>query len=267
VGARCVGKPLIGKALAFWAVQFQVGPRDMNEFSSNPSTRIRRTAQYGPVTIALSVVFGVVFLVESYVDGGGLWQISASTLGKLGGNAPVLTFGEGQWWRLVTAALMHGGLLHIAFNTYANLIIGSAIEKTLGPGWVLGPFVFSAITGSLLSAYANPANVVAIGASGGIFGLVAMAAAISYLAPRLVGFSRSVLVQWLVFALAIGVVAGFDNWGHVGGIVGGAICALVVALFKRQPVWVRKVGWVGAALGALVMAGSVAMAAQHYLAL
>jgi len=82
-----------------------------------------------------------------------------------------------------------------------------------------------------------------------------------------VGFSRSVLVQWLVFALAIGVVAGFDNWGHVGGIVGGAICALVVALFKRQPVWVRKVGWVGAALGALVMAGSVAMAAQHYLAL
>ncbi len=213
-------------------------------------------SQYGPATIALCVVFGVVYLLNSYVDGGSLWGISPQTLGKLGGNAPLVTLGHGEYWRLVTATLMHGGLLHIAFNTYAMLIIGSAIEKTLGPGWVLGPFTFSGITGSILSAFANPANVVAIGASGGIFGLVAMAAAISYLAPRLAGFSRNVLVQWLIFALAIGFVAGFDNWGHIGGIVGGGVCALAAVALKSRPDVVRKLGTGAGAVGVLVMVGA-----------
>jgi rhomboid protease GluP len=244
----------------------QVDGDRMSYENQNARARIRQPSQYGPVTIALCVVFGVVFLIESYVDGGGLWNITPRTLGELGGNAPVLTLGQGELWRLVTAALMHGGLLHIAFNTYAMLIIGSAIERTLGPGWVLGPFAFSGITGSALSAYANPSNVVAIGASGGIFGLVAMAAAISYLAPRLAGFSRSVLVQWLVFALALGVVAGFDNWGHAGGIVGGGLCALVAAALKQQPMIVRKIGMAGGAVGVIVMVVSVVFAVRSYLA-
>lgn len=221
------------------------------------SIQLKPKSEYGPVTIALCVVFGAVFLLESYADGGGLWNISAPTLGRLGGNAPLITLGHGEYWRLVTATLMHGGLIHVGFNTYAMLIIGSAIERTLGPGWVLGPFAFSGITGSLLSAFANPPNVVAIGASGGIFGLIAMAAAISYLAPRLVGFSRNVLVQWLIFALAIGFVAGFDNWGHIGGIAGGGVCALVAVPLKSRPDVVRNVGMAGGALGALILLGAV----------
>lgn len=238
----------------------------MSYSRQNQRVPIRQSSQYGPVTIALCVVFGVVFLIESYVDGGGLWQVSAPTLGKLGGNAPVLTLQHGEYWRLMTAALMHGGLLHIAFNSYAMLIIGSAIEKTLGPGWVLGPFVFSGITGSVVSAYANPPNIVAIGASGGIFGLVAMAAAISFLAPRLAGFSRSVLVQWLIFALALGVVAGFDNWGHIGGILGGGLCALGAVALKNRPDVVRTLGTGAGIVGVLVMVGSVLLAARHILA-
>lgn len=233
--------------------------------NQNRQIRIRQKSQYGPATIALCVVFGIVYLLESYVDGGGLLNISTDTLTYLGGNKPLLTLGQGEYWRMMTATLMHGGLLHIGFNTYAMVIIGSAIEKTMGPGWVVGPFVFSGITGSMLSAFGIPANVVSIGASGGIFGLVAMAAVISFLAPRLAGFARNVLVQWLIFALAIGFVAGFDNWGHIGGIVGGAVCGLVAVALKSRPDVVRKLGWAGGAVGVLVMVVGVGMGAQAIL--
>lgn len=223
------------------------------------------SSHYGRATVALCVVFALVYLVECWAAGS-LMSVSAPVLGQLGGNVAAYTFGQGQYWRLVTAALMHGGLLHIGFNTYAMLLIGSALERTLGVGWMVGPFVFSAITGSLLSGLANPANVVAIGASGGIFGLVAMAATLSYLAPQLTGFSRSVLVQWLLFSLMIGVVGGFDNWGHIGGILGGAICAFVVAQFKRTPSRARRMGKAVGAIGVVVMAVSVLAAIQFQLA-
>jgi len=206
------------------------------------------------------VVFGVVFAAEAYADGGSLWRISVSTLGWLGGNAPKLTIGDNQWWRLVTAGLMHDGLLHIGFNVYAMLMVGSAVERAIGPGWVVGAFVFSAITGNLLSASANAPNIVAIGASGGIFGLVAMAAAMSYLAPRLAWFHRGVLTQMLVFSLAIGFVAGFDNWGHIGGVVGGALCALIAVACRRQPDTFRLIGKIGGAAGLVTAVVCVALA-------
>lgn len=217
------------------------------------------------MTIVMCALFGLVYVAEVMADGGALWHISVPTLKGLGGNVPELTFGDQQCWRLVTAALLHAGILHIGFNSYAMYIIGTAIERTLGAGWMVGCFVFSGITGSLLSGYANPPKVVAIGASGGIFGLVAMAAVTAYLAPRLTGFARKVLVQWLVFALAIGVVGGFDNWGHVGGIVGGAVCGLVVAMLKKKPQQVRQFGRVMGVLGAVVIAGSLLKAVQFVL--
>lgn len=228
--------------------------------------KLKPKSDYGPVTIALCVVFGVVFLFESYVDGGGLWRISAQTAGRLGANAGILTLGQEEYWRLLTATLLHGGLIHVGFNTYAMLIIGSALEKTLGPGWVVGPFAFSGLTGSLLSAFANTPNVPSLGASGGIFGLVAMAAAISFLAPRLVGFSRNVLVQWLIFALAIGFVAGFDNWGHIGGIVGGGLAALPAIGLKDRPEVVQKLGYAFGAVGALALVAAVVLGAPTILA-
>ncbi len=225
---------------------------------------IRKT-HYGPVTSALCVVFGVIFLFEAYVDGGRLMGLDANVLAALGGNTKTATLDKGEYWRLVTAALMHGNILHIGFNTYAMLIIGSAIEKTLGAGWVLGAFTLSSITGSLVSAYFHPPHIVAIGASGGILGLVAMAAVISYLAPRLAGFSRSALMQWLVFALVIGLAPGLDNWGHFGGIAGGVFAFLPALAVRNKPDLVKKMGYVGGAVGLVVMVLSVGLDAQNLL--
>ena len=239
----------------------------MNYPSNNPqrSVTARRKTAYGPATIAMSVVFAAVFVIELLADGQGSWRIQAQTLGVLGGNAPNLTIGMQQYWRLVTAVFMHGDMLHIAMNTYAFLILGSAIERTLGPGWMVGTTVLSGVTGNVLSAYGHASNVVAIGASGGIFGLLAMAAALTWLAPRLTGFPRSVLMQWLVFGLAIGLVAGFDNWGHFGGIAGGGICAVAAAAFKNQRERLRPVGTAFGAIATVVAVISIGMAARHVL--
>lgn len=62
--------------------------------NQNRQIRIRQKSQYGPATIALCVVFGIIYLLESYVDGGGLWKISAQTLGALGGTRPFSPSGK-----------------------------------------------------------------------------------------------------------------------------------------------------------------------------
>lgn len=228
-----------------------------------PQRARTKETTYGRATIALCVVFGIVFLFEAYVGGGSLWDIKPQVLAALGGNTPGDTLVRGEWWRLVTATLMHGGILHVAFNTYAMLIIGSALEKTIGPGWMLGPFAVSGITGSIVSASFNPPNVVSVGASGGVFGLVAMAALLSYLAPRIVAFSREVLVQWLIFALVIGFAAGFDNAGHIGGIIGGALCALPVIALRTKPETVRTVGWAFGAVGLIVLVAGAGLGIRN----
>jgi rhomboid protease GluP len=139
------------------------------------------------------------------------------------------------------------------------------MERSLGAGWMLTGFMVSAVLGNVVSALGNPPGVVAIGASGGVLGLVAMAAALTWFAPRLTGFSKSILVQWLVFALAVGFVAGFDNWGHIGGAIGGAACAGAAALLKDRRDALRLAGLVGGALGLLAAVLGLVLAAYNLL--
>lgn len=216
-------------------------------------------------TKVLAVTFAVVYLLEVLASGGQFFNMPAQALVAVGGNAPVLTFGAGEYWRLVTAILLHGGLLHVALNTYAFVYIGSALERSLGSGWLVAGFVFSGVVGSVVSAYGNPPGAVAIGASGGIFGLLAMAAALTWLAPRLAAFPRQLLVQWLVIALLIGFAAGFDNWGHLGGIAGGALCALVISALRHQRRALHIAGLVVGALATMVTALAMLLAARSYL--
>jgi rhomboid protease GluP len=118
----------------------------------------------------------------------------------------------GQIWRLITPVFLHLSFLHFAFNMYAFFAIGPTLERFYGSARF-----------ALVSFYLSPNS--AAGASTAIFGLIA-AQGVFVLRNRefFGGQARSLLrntVMIVVVNLMIGLTPGIDNWGHVGGLLGG----------------------------------------------
>ena len=144
----------------------------------------------------------------------------------------------GQIWRLLTAVFIHAGLVHFLFNMYALYYLGQQVEAFFG--WLRFTiiFLFSGLAGSTLSLLfnANPS----VGASGGVFGLIAALGVFLYRNRALFGQQgRHQLQNIVVIAainLLIGLQGGIDNWGHLGGLLGGLVLGWLIG-----PVW--QVEW------------------------
>jgi membrane associated rhomboid family serine protease len=138
---------------------------------------------------------------------------------------------QGEWWRLLTSAFLHGGLLHIGFNMYVLYLIGPMVERALGSARFLILYLVAALGGSVASYVFSPPNTISVGASGAIFGLMA---ALLVVGKR---FKHDVsqIAVLLVVNLAIGfLVAGVDWRAHLGGMATGAAMAAVMSYAPRQ---------------------------------
>ncbi|MBT4459524.1 MAG: rhomboid family intramembrane serine protease [Anaerolineae bacterium] len=133
----------------------------------------------------------------------------------------------GELWRLITPVLLHGSLTHIAFNMYALLAIGAGMESRMGHLRFLMLYLVSGFAGNVFSFYFTDAN--SLGASTAIFGLLAAEGIFLYLNKSLFGQrAQKALTQIVMVAginLFIGMSPGIDNWGHIGGLIGGLIFA------------------------------------------
>lgn len=138
--------------------------------------------------------------------------------------------GTGEWYRIFTVALVHGGLTHLAFNMWALFVLGIPIEHAFGKARFLSIFIISLITGSLTSLFLDAQNQVSIGASGAIFGLFGAFA----VAGRRIGADvRSILVLiGINFALDF-ILPHIDWHAHLGGLIGGAIAAVFILGKKK----------------------------------
>jgi rhomboid protease GluP len=132
---------------------------------------------------------------------------------------------QGQYWRLITPVLLHGSIIHIGFNMYALFIFGPSLEKHMGHARYLTLYLLSAFAGNVISFIFTPAN--SLGSSTAIFGLIGAQAVFFYLNRSLfAGMARQALGQIAVIAainFMIGLSPAIDNWGHLGGLIGGAI--------------------------------------------
>ncbi|MEO5887267.1 MAG: rhomboid family intramembrane serine protease [Anaerolineales bacterium] len=132
---------------------------------------------------------------------------------------------EGQLWRLLTPALVHGSIPHIAFNMYALFSFGMGLERHFGHGRFLLLYVLGAFAGNVMSFLLTNGN--SVGASTAIFGLIA-AQGVFLLQNRklFAGQFRSAIGN-IIFIVAINLFFGLqpqiDNWGHIGGLLGGLI--------------------------------------------
>ncbi|KAF5834568.1 hypothetical protein DUNSADRAFT_8735 [Dunaliella salina] len=137
----------------------------------------------------------------------------------------------GQWWRLLTANFLHSSFLHLAINCHALSIIGPHVEMIAGSKRTAVVYVAAGITGSLASFVMTPAP--SVGASGALFGLGAALALFYWRHKHLLkGYSDKVL-RSLGITLAINLgysllVRNIDNWGHVGGMLGGAAVSVIL---------------------------------------
>ncbi len=136
-----------------------------------------------------------------------------------------LVFNLGEYWRLLTVALTHGGLMHLFFNMYALLILGNSLESAIGQKKFLAVFTISQIGASLTSIYFSPINQVSVGASGAIFGLFGAMIIVS----KRFGLEVKQIYVIVGINFAIGFIfPGIDWRAHLGGLISGVIAATVL---------------------------------------
>ena len=183
----------------------------------------RRMGRVPPVTLATLVLLAAIFVVEI-------------RLGALASKEAIIAMGAlarervaaGEYWRLLTAPWLHGGIEHLIGNGIALYILGMVCEAAFGRAQLFVLYVLSGLAGSLVSMLVSVGP--SVGASGAIFGL--QGAAIVLLRrerDRLLVRDRRVgvvLLIWAIYTIAGGLTDPFiDNGAHIGGALGGALIA------------------------------------------
>jgi membrane associated rhomboid family serine protease len=161
---------------------------------------------------------------------------------------------DGEWWRLITAAFLHLGVLHLGFNMLALWWFGPPLEYVLGRGRFLLLYLVSGLAGSAGALIATP-NSVTVGASGAIFGILGAALVLERQRTYVFGGAAlTIIVLNIVFSLAL-AGSGISLGGHLGGLAGGALAMLVMTRFGRAHAIYGRSGLVGilgvVAIGAL----------------
>ena len=134
---------------------------------------------------------------------------------------------DGEWWRLLTAGFLHGGLFHLLLNMYALYFLGRMLEPALGHVR-FGAIYFAALLAGSFGAVLLSPDTPVVGASTAIFGL--FGAAIVMARNRGIDIMASGLGPILILNLVITFLPGLNIsiGGHVGGLIGGVLAALAV---------------------------------------
>jgi len=213
-----------------------------------------------PATYVLIAINVVVFLIEIAQGSGGLLTEQGSRfVADFSLYGPAIA--EGELYRLLTSGFLHANLMHIGFNMLILFFLGRLLEPALGTPRFLALYFASLLAGSL-GALAFEPNSFTLGASGAIFGLasatfiIARGRGLDALASQ-VGFL--ILIN-LFFSLAS---ARISLGAHLGGLVGGALCALAIVagekgIFGRNRLPLEFAAMV--LVAAISVAGAIAVA-------
>ncbi|MGP6159005.1 MAG: rhomboid family intramembrane serine protease [Vulcanimicrobiaceae bacterium] len=146
---------------------------------------------------------------------------------------------QGQWWRIVTGAFLHGGYLHIGLNMFALYQVGTFVEYVTGPARMLSIYLVAMLGSGLAVTFFQP-GVPTVGASGAIFGLfgalVAIGLRMGARGRALIGQTLPIIVLNLIFGFS---VPNISNAGHIGGLISGFLAGLILYIMERptpQPV-------------------------------
>ena len=185
---------------------------------------------------------------------------SLEALFSLGASFPSLTWGP-QPWRAFTYTCLHGGWMHVAFNTIALIQIGPLIERTFGTARFLTAWVLTGILAALLPIWVTGGSLV-VGASGSVFGLIGMALIYGHIVGTSQGLLiRNEMIKWVIYATIFGLmIPNVAHGAHFAGLLGGLACGYFLQPPLNYPGRKRLTPWLGTMslgimLWALVNAG------------
>ncbi len=224
---------------------------------------MRDMASVPRVTYALIAINVIAFLTEGNLtlNGGGSGNGVYLKGALLGSSESPLLAGQGvahgQWWRLVSSGFLHENILHIGFNMWVLYYLGMMLEPALGHVKFAVIYAVSLLTGSLGALLVSP-HVLTVGASGAVFGV--MGAAAVEMRARQIPIMQSGVGMLIVLNLIISFTLPGISWGgHIGGLIGGALAALVIQLGDRYRSQALALAGC-AAIAVAAVAGSLASA-------
>ena len=234
-----------------------VAPRQAREAATGVLAGFIPQARYNTTLILLinAGLFMATAIYSTKSGQGNLLDIDGLTLLNFGAKyTPVIALG--QWWRLVTAGFLHGGLLHIAMNSWAMFDLGAQVDELYGTSRMLVIYFISSVCGFFASAIWSP--VLSVGASAALCGLIGAMIAVGMKSRSVYGaMIRQVYIRWLVWILIFSLLPRVDMAAHVGGLVGGFLVAWIAGAGERRYAspWTERL-WRLAAVFCLVLTGA-----------
>jgi len=152
---------------------------------------------------------------------------------RFGAILPTRVFDYGEWYRLFTAMFVHFGAMHFFANAFGIIIFGRVVEQYFGRIAFFSIYILSGLMGSVFSLYFSRAY--SAGASGAVYGLIGAIFAYTLFTKRsLERFNWYMMFVWIAIGFVMGgSTAGIDNFGHLGGLVGGFICGIMYYFIKK----------------------------------
>ena len=152
---------------------------------------------------------------------------------------------NGEWYRLFTSMFLHFGIYHLANNMAVLLFMGDMVENAVGHWKYLAIYLGSGLVGNLLSLYMDiqsQSNIVSVGASGAIYGIIGGVFVLMIKNKKQV---REIVIRRLVFVIVVTIYYGsqaaqIDNAAHVGGLIGGIVLTVLFTVHKKNTYRNRK---------------------------
>ena len=202
---------------------------DINHTNERKSKKMEKIFSSKKPIITYGILFICIFM---FLASG--YGLSSDMLLKYGANYGMLVK-NGQVFRLVTYMFLHIGFLHIILNMCSLYVVGPMVENFFGKWKYLVIYMFSGISGGLLSIGMN-GDIPSAGASGAIFGLFGALLYFGYNYRGYVGnIIKSQVSSIVIYNLLMGFfIPGIDIWCHVGGLIGGLLAANMLGTIENK---------------------------------
>ncbi len=190
------------------------------------------TFKHYKITYSLIVINIVVYLFSAFFSQDFI-NMNSEVLVKMGALFGPITVLGGEWWRLLTAMFLHGGMTHLLMNMFSLYLIGRGVEEYFNTTSYVLLYLFSGLLGGLASLYMHPASV-GVGASGAIFGIFGALGGFFIAHRNKIEAHTKAFMKEFAIIIGINLVLGFsipsvDVSAHVGGLIIGFIGGYVIS--------------------------------------
>ena len=219
---------------------------DINEKTEKENEKFNDV--FSPKRIIFTNVISLICLIMYIIVGiygNNILNFSANVLVKFGANN-ILLVKNGEIWRLITCSFLHVGFIHFLLNMYSLRVIGPSVEGLIGKGKFVFIYLLSALSASLMSLVFMDSNIVSVGASGAIFGLMGALLYFGYHYRLYLNDAiKTQIIPVILFNLIIGfMMPGIDNGAHIGGLIGGYLATMAIGIKNKSGKKDMINGWI-----------------------